>query len=245
MADPTDSNEAQGDRPPVLPYQRQPTAPAVTVRKFYDAVEAQLYANVLEAAGIEYSLLNMNTNTLGAYSAFSQVELQVRDEDAAEARAVLDGLQLDPVDVEPEADPGPEASIPDPAGDGELVPAAAYATPRELYDAAGALGGARIECFLPVLVPRGDRPKGAGNRFVVRVRAGDVSRAREVLAGEAAPEGRDDDEPRCPSCGSWRTYAVPSPWPGLANFLLGRAPEQPRQTECLRCHHRWAAPAQT
>jgi DNA-directed RNA polymerase subunit RPC12/RpoP len=51
----------------------------------------------------------------------------------------------------------------------------------------------------------------------------------------------ESNEPRCPQCGSWRTYELPAPWPGLMNFVLGRAPDQPRQLECLKCHHRWIA----
>lgn len=222
----------------VLPYQRVIArgVQAVTVRKFYDPMEAQLFANELAAHGIEYHLLNQNTSTLGPYSGFSQVELQVRREDAKAASELLDRLQLDPSDVEPEHDSDPTVPIADPAGPGMLVAAASYDNPRHLHDAAAALGAAHVDSFLPLLVARGDRPKGTGKRFVIRVREADLERARAILHENETT----DDEPRCPYCGSWRVYTHP-PRQGLINFLLGRIPDQPPRLECLRCHRRWEA----
>ena len=220
----------------ILPYQTAIHGGVVSVRKFYDAMEAQLYANELAAHGIRYHLLNQNTNTLGPYSAFSQVELQVSEEDAPRARELLARLQLDPSEVEPEHEADPDVPVPDPAGTGMLVPAAAYDNPRFLYDAATALGAAHIESFLPTLVARGDRPAGTGTRFVIRVREADLERARTILQAEGDPE--ENTEPRCPRCGSWRVYRHP-PKQGLVNFLLGRIPDQRPRLECLRCHHIW------
>lgn len=225
-------------RPLVLPYQRAVLRAPVTVRKFFDAMEAQIYANELASHDIEYALLNQNApNALGWYSGFGQVELQVLEEDAAAANELLSRLHLDPGEVEPAEESDPQAPLPDPDGGGMLVAAAAYEDPQRLYDAAALLGAAHVECFLPVLVPRGDRPKGVGERFVIRVRQADRERAREVV--EQAEPADHDDEPRCPKCGSWQTYLLPSPWPGIWNYLLRRAPQQPREVECLRCHHRW------
>jgi hypothetical protein len=237
---PNESVDPASNRPPVLPYQRQVNTPVVTVRTFYDAMEAQLYANELEVAGIDYNLTNQNTNTLGPYAAFSQVELQVRQEDVADAQQLLSQLELDPTDVEPEQALDPSAAIPDPAGEGTLVPAVAFDRPRPMFDAAATLGAARVDCFLPVLVARGDRPRGTGDRFVVRVRESDLERAREILASQAGSSD-EDHEPRCPKCGSWRTYPVPAATGGLMGMLFGRAPGEVRQLECLRCHHRWPA----
>ncbi|HEY8746739.1 MAG TPA: DUF2007 domain-containing protein [Tepidisphaeraceae bacterium] len=239
--EPTESTEPISDRPAVLPYQRQVNTPVVTVRTFYDAMEAQLYANELEVAGIDYNLTNQNTNTLGPYAAFSQVELQVREEDVADAQRLLSQLELDPTDVEPEQSVDPTAPLPDPSGEGTLVTAVAFDNPRAMFDAAAVLGAARVDCILPVLVARGERPRGTGDRFVVRVREADLKRAREILASRDDVSNEEDDEPRCPKCGSWRTYPVPASSGGLAGLLFGRAPEETRQLECLRCHHRWPA----
>ncbi|HSZ57034.1 MAG TPA: hypothetical protein VK797_15310, partial [Tepidisphaeraceae bacterium] len=156
--------------------------------------------------------------------------------DAAVADELLSRLKIEPGELEPAEQGDANAPIPGSNGEGLLVAAAVYEDPRKLYDAAGLLGAAHVECFLPVLVPRGDRPKGTGARFVIRVREADLERARQVLAADRERE----DEPRCPKCGSWQTYLLPAPWPGLWNFLTGRATVDARQVECLRCHHRWS-----
>jgi len=97
-----------------------------------------------------------------------------------------------------------------------------------------------VECFLPVLVPRGDRPRGEGKRFVVRVREADLERARQILEKEGDASDEDPDEPRCPECGSWRTYALPlSGKKGLLGWLFAGEPGESGELECLRCHHRW------
>ena len=225
----------------VLPYHGPALSSAVTVKTFFNAMEAQLYANELAAHGIDYFLANQNANTfLGWYSGFTQVELQVRRQDANRAVEVLARLQLlDPSDVEPEDDTDPQAPIPDPDGQGMLVTLAAYDNPRSVYDAAAILGAARIESFLPALVVRGDRPRGAGKRFVLRVREADLALAHEALAEPDRESADDADEPRCPRCGSWRVHALPRPWPGLIKFLFGGGAAGPRQVECLRCHHYW------
>jgi hypothetical protein len=227
--------------PPILSYQRNAFSPLVTVRTFYNAMDAQLYANELDAAGIQCTLANQNTNTLGPYAAFSQVELQVRQEDVGEARELLSQLDVKSTDVEPEQDVEASAPLPDPSGQGMLVTAAAFDNPGAMFDAAAALGAAHLECFLPVLVPRGERPPGTGNRFAVRVGEADLDRAKELLARDPEQAGDEDDEPRCPKCGSWRTYPVPGVGGGFIGFLLGREPQPSGQVECLRCHHRWVA----
>lgn len=221
---------------PVLSYQRHAFSPLVTVRRFYNALDAQLFANELDAAGIWCNLANQNANTLGPYAAFSQVELQVREEDVEEARSLMAHLDASSTEVEPEQDVDPSDPVPDPGGEGVLVSAAAFENPAAMFDAAAALGAAHVESFLPVLAPRGDRPAGEGKRFVVRVRECDVERAREIL--ETTEE---DDEPRCPECGSWRVYAVPVSKRGFLGLLFGSEPAESGELECLRCHHRWQA----
>lgn len=221
----------------VLPYQRAVLKAPVTVRKFFDVMEAQLYANELAAHDIDYSLLNQNSqNMLGWYSGFGQIELQVREEDAAESEQLLSRLNVKPDEVEPADDSDPRAPIADSTSNEVLVTAAAYDQPRKLYDAAATLGAANIECFVPVLVPRGTRLPGLGDRFVIRVHEADLAEAREVLERQSREH---EDEPRCPRCGSWQTYPLPRPWPGLWNFLFSRTSGASGELECLRCHHRW------
>jgi hypothetical protein len=208
------------------------------LRRLYDAFEAQLYANELAAHGIDYYLMNQNANVLGAWGGSSQVELQVREDDLPIARQAIAQFQVNPLEVEPAEDSDPSRSIPDPAGAGLLVSAAAYDNPRRLFDAASTLGAARVECFLPLLVPRGDRPAGEGNRFVLWVRENDAERARETLARADADDAAGD-EPRCPKCGSYRVDLALAPWPGLIKFLFGRRSDRPREMQCFRCHERW------
>jgi len=236
MPDPNDPEEAQ---PPILSYQRNAFSPLVTVRTFYSALDAQLFANQLDAAGIRCALANQNTNTLGPYAAFSQVELQVQQEDLDEAREILSHFDASSTDVEPEQDVDPTAPVPDPAGEGNLVTAGAFDTSSEMFDTAAALGAAHIECFLPVLVPRGDRPRGTGKRFVVRVRESELERAKYILEKNAEDSDEDSDDPPCPECGSWRTYAMPSAKKGFLNLLFSAEPGESGELECLRCHHRW------
>jgi len=233
-------NNVDTPQPSVLSYQRNAFSPLVTVRTFYNALDAQMFANELDAAGIQCALANQNTNTLGPYAAFSQVELQVRQEDLDEARQLLSHFDASSTDVEPEQDVDPSAPVPDPTGEGVLVTAGAFDTPAGMFDAAAALGSAHVECFLPVLVPRGDRPRGQGKRFIVRVREVDVDRARELLEKKPEDSDQDPDEPRCPKCGSWRTYALPARKnAGFFSLFLGFEAGESGELECLRCHHRW------
>jgi hypothetical protein len=220
----------------VLSYQTPMLTSAVTVRSCFDAIEAQLCGNVLAAQGIDYYIMNQNTNTLGPYAGFSRVEVQVREEDARRAAELLARFQADPLDVEPEEPGGADQVVSDPSGKGTLAVAAAYETARELFDAAATLGASRIDSYLPSLVPRGDRTRGSGKRFLLHVRDDDLERAKEVLA-QSAPD--DDDEPCCPACGSWRVAPASRPWPGLVKFLLGSGNRGPEEMECLRCKHRW------
>lgn len=238
MPDPTEGSSGKPPaRPPVLPYQSSLPTSAVTVRKFRDVYEAQLYANELAGHGIDYFLMNQNTNdVLGAYAGFTLVELQVREQDVEQANAVLANLEINPLEVEPAEATDPDQPLPDPAGNGMLVTAAAFDNPRSLFDAAATLGAARIESFLPTLVARGDRPVGIGKRFVLRVRQEDSEQAVDLLQ-RAAQEDADEDEPRCPQCGSYRVMLVPQARAKFIDFLLGRRTQE--LMECLRCHHQW------
>jgi DNA-directed RNA polymerase subunit RPC12/RpoP len=223
----------------VLAYQGPILTSAVTVGRCADPIEAQLCGNELAAHGIDYHILNQNVNSLGwPYAGLSQVEVQVREQDAQLASRLLARFEANPLDVEPD-EGGHDGPIPDPAGEGVLVAVATFDHPRELYDAAATLGAARIDSFLPSLIPRGDRPGGEGRRFVARVRESDLARAREVLSQARADQDEEDDEPRCPACGSWRVAPARRPWPGLIRYLFGSCDRETGELECLRCKRRW------
>jgi hypothetical protein len=222
----------------VLPYQGALPTSAVTVGTFYHVYEAHIFANQLASQGIDYFLMNQNVNVLGAYAGFSQIELQVRKEDLAAARNALAQFQASPLEVEPAERTDPDQPIPDPAGEGLLVTAGRFDNPRSLFDAAAILGAARVEGFLPLLVPRSNLADGATIPFVLRVRAGDLAAAREILSNAAAEEA-DEDEPRCPKCGSYRVAAVSSFWADLMQFIRGASKSKQQMMECLRCRQRW------
>ena len=129
----------------VLSYQGPILTSAVTVRKCVDAMEAQLCGNELAAHGIDYYILNQNVNSLGwPYAGLSEVEVQVREQDAESARQILSRFDGNPLDVEPDEGAASDEPVADPTGEGMLVSAAAFETPRELYDAAATLGASRI-----------------------------------------------------------------------------------------------------
>jgi hypothetical protein len=69
----------------------EPTPPEgmVTVGRFEDPVEAQMAKGMLESAGVECFLVGENVNNL--LQAAFRVRLQVRVEDEAAARGLLDG----------------------------------------------------------------------------------------------------------------------------------------------------------
>lgn len=234
---PDGSSQLPPVRPPVLPYQPSLPTSAVTIRQFRQIYEAQLFANELATHGIDYYVMNQNTNdVMGTYVGFTFVELQVREQDVERATAVLANLELNPLEVEPAEATDPDQPLPNPAGNGMLVSAAAFDNPRSLFDAAATLGAARIESFLPTLVARGNRPAGVGKRFILRVMQDDVEQAKGLL-DQAAEEESKDDEPRCPQCGSFRVMPLPQVRARLINFLLGR--QTPQIMECLRCQQRW------
>ena len=221
----------------VLPYQGSLPTSAVTVGTFYNVYEAQILANQLAFQGIDYYLMNQNVSVLGPYAGASQVELQVRKEDVPAARNALSQFQANSLEAEPAEPSDPDQPIPDPSGRGLLVAAGAFDNPRSLFDAAATLGAAHVEGFLPLLVPRSNQATGAAVHFVLRVRETDLAAAREILANAAAEEA-DDEEPRCPKCGSYRVAAVSGFWADLMQFVRGK-PKPPKVIECLRCRQRW------
>jgi Putative prokaryotic signal transducing protein len=63
----------------------------VTVERFENPVEAQMAKGILESAGVECFLVGENVNNL--LQAAFRVKLQVRVEDEAAARELLDGSE--------------------------------------------------------------------------------------------------------------------------------------------------------
>jgi hypothetical protein len=235
----------------VLSYAQPVPGRTVAVCFCANEAEAELRSGELDAAGIPSQVVNTNvTATFGPYIGGSRIEVHVMQGDVERAAEVLKKRAAG-ADDELEPEQGPDGSdvleAPPPTVDDEgepvnLAEAAVYDNPRLMREAAVLLESARVSCWLPRLVPRGDKPAGRGRRFVVRVRDEDVGRARAVLA-EAEEEARDSEEPRCPKCASWQVAPVGQFWQSVwRKFLGGRGTGAAGpQMECLQCRHRWPA----
>lgn len=209
----------------------------VTVGRYSNSMEASMQAALLDAEGVYAKVLNSNVNSLGMpYSGFTDVELQVHEADAARATEIL---HTNPDDLEPLDEPVEAPPVLNDQGEAvRIVPAVAFDNVRQMRAAQSVLASARIRAFPPVLVKRGDRPGPTGKRFVLQVFEEDVDRAKAVL-DQAEADDRDDDDPHCPKCQSWRVYPVGQFWKSFAAFWhLCPWPEQ--QIECLACRHRGA-----
>jgi hypothetical protein len=213
----------------------------VTIGYFTNNTEPAVRVAALEAAGIPAVLQNQNMGGLGWYSGAIPVELQVRRIDLARAEEVIKSAtseDLEPAEEEPPHAAEARAGV---VGAPPLVVIARFDTVRAMRDTAVLLESARIAAVLPRLVSRGDHPPGEGKRFILRVAEEDLERAEHVLQQakeEEDEEGGDNDEPRCPKCGSWRTFPVPT---FLRTILYAlRMGEKPGRDEmdCLACKYR-------
>jgi hypothetical protein len=211
-------------------------------------MEAELLCNELRANGVPAAAVNENiVSTLQGYVGVIRVEVQVAVEDrerAAEVLARLPGRN----DVDPADEPadGSADFTTDPTGARvPLAVAVEYGTAQEMLEASAALGSARIQTFLPDLVPRrptaGDDADRPPPRFRVRVPAEDLARARRVLEeSEEDDGGGGGDDPRCPKCASWRVYgSSPGVLGSILRLLAGGGAER-KTWQCLRCGVRWA-----
>jgi hypothetical protein len=211
-------------------------------------MEAELLCNELRDNGVHAVTANENTvAALQGYVGFVRVEVQVAAEDrerAAEVLARLPGRN----DVEPVEEPTDGSADYATDADGGRVPlavAAEYDTAQEMLEASAALGSARVQSFLPDLVPRrpdaadsADRPRP---RFRVRVPADELDRARRVLEeSEADDEEGEADDPRCPECASWRVHGSSAGVLGSIVRMLTGAAAGGRTWQCLRCGFRWS-----
>jgi hypothetical protein len=209
----------------------------VTIGHYFNNTQAAVELSALEAAGIPCVLQNQNVGGLGWYSVAVPVELQVRRGDVTRAGEVLKAAISE--DLEP-ADEDPSKETADPESPHTVV-IAAFETVRAMRDAAVLLESARVPALLPNLVPRGDRPIGQGKRFILRVAEENAERAEQVLRQAAEDEDEEDgdnDEPRCPKCGSWRTFPVPTFLRTiLYAFRMGEKPGRD-EVDCLACKYR-------
>lgn len=206
------------------------------VGRFGSIEEAEITSSELASLGIPSWVLNKNQFGLGfPYAVLVDVELHVRQEDADRATELLKQAKSDDWEPAESSDiiPAPTDS------DGHPIPLAVVATfdsVRQLREAQTLLASSRISAYLPPLVPRGDRPTGSGNRFILRVAEEDFPRAQAVLKTDDA-EDSDPDDLHCPRCGAWRVYPVSHFWQGLA-AMVGLAPRPLEQVDCLACKYR-------
>ena len=234
----------------------------VTIARCAELAEAEMIAGELGAEGIRCTVTNTNAAAMGPWGGGARIYVEVPKLAAERAVEVLRvrtlGDDVEPADEDDAAggDATRDFSETDPPLDEEgkpaqLVVVAAYDTASRMRDAVTTLGSAHIGCVVPRLVPRGDRPKGQGNRFIVRVGADDLDRARAVLhepqETEAADrdvnrDAVDDEEVRCPACSSWRVHRLGSLWVNVGRFfgLVGGS-EKSDPFLCLACKHKWSA----
>jgi DNA-directed RNA polymerase subunit RPC12/RpoP len=245
---------------PVLQYASAVDHGMVTIARCADLAEAEMIAGELGAEGIRCTVTNTLAAAMGPWGGGARVYVDVPKQEADRAAAVLRvrtlGDDVEPADDDAEDVGGTSAADGevDPPLDEEgrpvpLVVVAAYDTASRMRDAVTTLGSARIRCVVPRLVPLGDRPRGEGNRFTVRVGADDLARARAVLHGPAEKSGADrdadgdagdDEEVRCPACSSWRVHRLGSLWVNVGRFfgLVGGS-EKSDPFQCLACGHKW------
>jgi len=195
------------------------------------AMEAEFHAAILGNEGIATKILGANLNTVDWFwERFNRVEMFVPRADVQRAIQILANAPHD--ELEPVA--GGENDPPPADKDGKpLVRLAAYETLSELRDAQTTLGSARISTLAPPLAPRGDKPPGKGKRFILWVAENDLQSAKSVLADEAA---EDNDQPRCPQCGSWRVHEISGLLSSLAQ--LAGYDSRPQEAECAACRFR-------
>jgi hypothetical protein len=226
--------------PTMLDYRGGDPAPKwVTLRKFYSDFEANLAANELAANDIRWQLFNDDSKSvLSAYGAFIQIRLCVLSDDEARAKQILARhVATETGDLEPAEQENPDQPLEIADEDGDRATwstAAVFESARALHEAAMVLESAHLSVLLPRLVPRGEAPAGEGPRFVLRVQADDVGRAKSLL--QHAAEETAEEEFRCPQCGA---YSIHEASHGVANLflsLVGKA--KPDECECMKCHYK-------
>jgi hypothetical protein len=244
---------------PVLAYQSPRSGKGVTVAWCADAMEAELLCNELQANGVPAVTANEHiVSALQGYVGFVRVEVQVAVEDRDRAAAVLARLpgrnDVEPAD-EP-ADGSADFTTDDSGARLPLAVVAEYDTAQEMLEASAALGSARVQTFLPDLMPKRPRPApGQGPtpgdaddadrpppRFRVRVLEEELPRAQRVLQeSDGDEDSGDEDDPRCPKCASWRVHgATPGVVSSIVRLFTGGGRSRGKTWQCLRCKFKWA-----
>jgi hypothetical protein len=222
---------APGDSSQVLSYAVPGSNREVTIARVAGGAEAEMISGQLAAAGIPSQVINRNVEVLGPYAPGSSVKVIVMADDVERAKEVLRD------EVEPGEDP--EAPLDDDGQPVELAVLASFDQPRLLRQAAATLASARVKPFLPTLVPRSQCAPGPacqGKRFVLRVRADDLDRARALL-DEPDEDDDGEPEPRCPKCDAWRVHRNTTVMEEIGRFFgFGRGRQV--EYECLKCRHR-------
>jgi len=225
---------------PVLSYQAPRSGQTARVATCADAGEGQVLVGELAGYGIPAAVINEHTSALGPWGGNAVVKVEVRLEDAERAADIVNRLRSGQ-DLEPEEEPADGSADFTTDEEGRRQPLAVvaeYDTAREMYECAATLGSVRVTAFLPNLVRRPEGAEPSGRKFVVRVLEDDLGRARRVLS-EASREAEEDDEPRCPACGSWHVgRRVDGLLATLARWLGARGgpPDDPAaRWQCYRC----------
>jgi hypothetical protein len=171
------------------------------------------------------------------------VQVEVPWEEEERAAEIINRLRSG-VDLEPEADPADgsaEFTVDESGRRQPLAAVAEFDTAREMYDCAATLGSVRVIPILPNVVRRPDGASPSGRKFVVRVLEEESGRARRVLA-EALREAEEEDEPRCPACGSWHVgnrvdglFATVARWFGARRA----SSDPPGKWQCYRCGNKF------
>jgi hypothetical protein len=231
-------DESAGRAVPPLDYAHPNIGGMVLLARFATSEEAELHAAELGGEGIPTRILNSHVNALGIpYSGLSEVELHIYPRDGARAAELIKhtgGEDLEPAD---------DGELAEPAVDEHEQPIpvallAKFETVRLLREAQTLLASARLQSYPPKLVPRGDRPPGVGKRFQLLVAEEDLERA-QLLLRQAESEAAEE-LPRCPTCASWRVFAIPHFLRSMA-ATLGLGPKPAEELECLTCHHQGPA----
>ncbi len=223
---------APASRAHALTYSTLASDQWVVAGRYGAHTTAEMHAALLRSEQIPARVEGANVNALGMhFSGFTDVKVMVLENDAERAAAALARLDLD------QMEPAEDAAALDDSGEPlPIVTVAAFESARGMSEAETLMVSVGIRAYPTPLVPRGNRPPGEGKRFILRAHEDDAERARSILE-ESEEEAREQNEPRCPKCRSWRVYPVSQLFRGVA-AVFGLAPKPEPLTDCLACHYR-------
>lgn len=220
-----DISRQDDNDPSRLDYFPSGPTQAVVLTRLMDVNHAEIISAALNDRGIPARVLGSATGSLGMAAGTAGVEIVVPFQDAERAREIMESAQK--ADFEPAE--GEESTEDRVDADGHrLCCVGEYEALPQIRLAQTLLAAERIESMLPVLVMRNENASAPTRRFVLRVRENDVREAREILR-----ELEEDEEPRCPWCGSKRLYEEQLLWQRLVCWLKGKRVDA--KFECLNC----------